>query len=135
MSPARQGKEAGRSGRLVTTSSRAKEYEDDEEACFNRVKELWHDRVSISPKECQHTARTLYYRGSVRVMVMVMGRVGRQVRCTPYHLCLGVWGRAWGGGGGIFKVREMRQQRRAVRQGSSTCLLLFVSTVPCMSWG
>lgn len=39
----------GRSGGdLVSSSSLANRYEDDEEACFTRVKELWHERVSVS---------------------------------------------------------------------------------------
>lgn len=49
----RQGSGAGgrrsrSGGDLVSSSSLAKKYEDDEEACFTRVKELWHERVSSS---------------------------------------------------------------------------------------
>lgn len=39
------GRRGGSGGGMVS-SPLAQKYEDDEEACFTRVKELWHERVS-----------------------------------------------------------------------------------------
>lgn len=42
-SEARSRRARGRGGGEISALS--SKYEDDEEACFTRVKELWHDRV------------------------------------------------------------------------------------------
>lgn len=76
----------GRGGGEI--SALANKYEDDEEACFTRVKELWHDRVREfrEGKKC-------FYCGEIDLLNT--GRLSRLVD----NSCLLVGAGGWGSGG------------------------------------